>query len=74
MNTDIELKEKIKADNKVELTGRELKYFRDEDGIKGMFRYVLATDIIKAKLKEEGKGIPEFVINLAVELIVSSNK
>ena len=54
MNTDIELKEKIKADNKVELTGRELKYFRDEDGIKGMFRYVLATDIIKSKLKEEG--------------------
>lgn len=69
-----ELKAKIKEVNKVDVTDRELKYFRDEDGIRGMFRYVVATDIAKAKIKAEGKDVADFIINLGIELIIGSLK
>ena len=72
--TNEELKAKVLAENKYELTDRELKYFRDEDGIKGMFRYVVAVDYAKAKLKAEGKEVADFIINLAIELIIGSVK
>lgn len=69
-----ELKAKIKEVNKIDITDREIKYFRDEDGIKGMFRYVVATDIAKAKIKAEGKDVADFIINLGIELIIGSLK
>ena len=69
-----ELKAKIKEVNKVDVTDREIKYFRDEDGIRGMFRYVVATDIAKAKIKAEGKDVADFIINLGIELIIGSLK
>ena len=69
-----ELKAKIKEVNKIDITDREIKYFRDEDGIKGMFRYVVATDIAKTKIKAEGKDVADFIINLGIELIIGSLK
>ena len=68
------LKAKIKEVNKIDVTDRQLKYFRDEDGIRGMFRYVLATDIAKEKIKAEKKDIADFIINLGIELIIGSAK
>mgnify|MGYP003608723167 CR=1 FL=1 len=69
-----EIKQIVLSTNSFEITERQYKYFLNNDDIKGMFKYVVAMDIIKAKLKEEKKEVSDFILNLCIEIVISGLK